>query len=310
MKRLGGESRSRWAVCKGCGLVLQNPRPADEDVERLYSRHEYHQGGGADITAALAYAVRRPEPLIAYVDEHFAVEDAGRHPSVLDVGCGLGGALISYRLRGWEVHGVEPDPYFARVAQDLNVPVEQRFFDAQSFDDLKVDLVFTCHAFEHFLEPLDIAESARAKLRPDGRLFVCVPTYRKPRTWAREWMNVSHTFLFTHATLGNLLFKAGFEVTDYRYHSRESELWLLARPADKPAPGAPLPFPEEWHTIKRELEITVPLRAATWALPRIAARNSQHLPQLLLDPREFGKGFGRRIARLRRRDAPAGPAAT
>lgn len=297
VNRLTSERRSRWAICQGCGLVLQNPRPSADDLEQLYRRHEYHQRGGADITAALAYGVRRPEPLIKYIDEHYAPSSDA--PSVLDVGCGLGGALISYRLRGWDVHGVEPDPYFAEVAQGLGVPVEQRFFDGRSFRDLRVDLVFTCHAFEHFLYPLDIAASAREKLKPDGRLFICVPTYRKPRTWAREWMNVSHTFIFTHATLGNLLFRAGFDVTDYRYHSSASELWLLARPAEKAAPAAPLPYREDWRAVKRELEVTVPLRAATWALPRVAARNVQYVPQLLLDPQEFRKGFGRRLSRRR-----------
>ena len=33
----GAPRRSRWVVCRDCGLVFQNPRPDSDEVARMYS---------------------------------------------------------------------------------------------------------------------------------------------------------------------------------------------------------------------------------------------------------------------------------
>jgi SAM-dependent methyltransferase len=291
---------SSWAICKGCGLVLQSPRPTAAELQELYSSHAYHAHNDASAAETLAYALRRPLPLLDYVAPYLREQ-----PVVLDVGCGLGGGVLACRLRGWEAHGVEPDPALAQVAQGLGLDVEDAFFTADSFPGLVADLVYTCHAFEHFVDPLEIARAARAKVADDGHIFVCVPTFRGARTWAREWMNVAHTFLFTDKTLGNLLFRAGFETVAHRYNAAEGELWLLARAAQVPPADAPLPYTEPWRSVQRELSLVVPARAAAWWVPRRLARNAHHLPTLALDPQEFAQGVRRRLARRRRIDQPS-----
>lgn len=291
--RLAG-GRSLWAICKGCGLVLQNPRPTDDVLAQLYSRHEYHAHNDPLIDETLEYALRRPRPLMRYLEGFI-----GQPGKVIDIGCGLGGAVLAFKLRGWEAHGVEPDPKLARIAQELGLDVRAEFFDESSFTDVAPNLIYTCHAFEHFTAPLDVARAARARLSDGGLLFVCVPTFRHARTWAREWLNASHTFIFTDRTLGNLLFRAGFEQLAYRYHSAEGELWLVASTAETPPAGAALPFHEDWRSVRRELALTVPARSASWWVQRRLARNAHHLGDLLLDPSEFGRGFSRMIARRR-----------
>jgi hypothetical protein len=179
------------------------------------------------------------------------------------------------------------------------------FFDEDSFPAESADLVYTCHAFEHFLDPLAIARAAHTALRADGLLFVCVPTFRQARVPARAWMNSSHTFLFTHRTLGNLLSKAGFKLVAHRYHSPEGELWLVARKGQVAPAAAPLPHPEDWRAVSRELAVTAQARAGLWWGPRRVARNAHHLATLALDPAEFGRKAFRRIGQRERR-APAG----
>ena len=37
----GAPARSRWVVCRDCGLVFQNPRPDASEVRALYSGSGY-----------------------------------------------------------------------------------------------------------------------------------------------------------------------------------------------------------------------------------------------------------------------------
>lgn len=290
----GAAMRSRWAICRPCGLVMQNPRLSAELSERLYSEHAYHSYSDGRLAETLAYALRRPEPLMRYIEA--TAPESGEPGVVIDVGCGLGGALLSYKLRGWEAHGVEPDPSLAAVATGLGLNVRTEFFSATSFASGGTDLVYTCHAFEHFVDPLAVARSAHSTLKQDGLLFVCVPTFRKARVSGRQWMNVAHTFIFTDRTLGNLLFRAGFERVAHRYHAAEGELWFLARKGSLPTPEAPLPYPEDWRRVARELAIWMPARSAAWWAPQRLARNAHHLATLVLDPAEFGRKV---VARIR-----------
>lgn len=283
---------------------MQNPRMTTEALEALYSDEAYHDAAVEYPAEMLSFALRRPTPLMHYLADFLPQAD-GRHngsrPSMLDVGSGIGGAMLAYRMEGWQTYGVEPNPKLAELAREFGLEVRDAFFDEETFDDLKVDLIFTCHAYEHFLDPLAISKAARTYLKDDGFLFVCVPTFRKARAWARKWMNFSHTFMFTHKTLGNLLHRAGFEAVDHRYNSSEGELWLLARPSEQVDPMGPLPYQEDWQSVKRELAMEVPLRAMAWTLPEVGARNAQYLPELLLDPREFVSGLRRRVKRVAQR---------
>lgn len=300
LQRVAGRAaRSLWSVCRTCGLVLQNPRLSAEQSEELYSAHAYHAYSDGRLAETIAYALRRPEPLIAYLER---VADLGDEGTMVDVGCGLGGALICFKLRGWDAHGVEPDPELARVAQELGADVRTEFFDESSFAPASVDLVYTCHSFEHFVDPAAIARAAHTALRDDGLLFVCVPTFRRARVHARAWMNAAHTFLFTHRSLGNLLFKAGFDVLAHRYHAAEGELWLVARKVGTPPADAPLPFAEEWRAVARELSVIAQARAGLWWLPRRVARNAHHLATLALDPADFGRKALRRVGRGDKRE--------
>jgi SAM-dependent methyltransferase len=159
--------------------VLQNPRLTVEQTEELYSAHAYHSYSDGRLPETIAYALRRPEPLIDYLERVVGLGDEG---TMVDVGCGLGGALICFKLKGWEAHGVEPDPELAGDAQSLAVDVRVEFFDDSSFPPESVDLVYTCHAFEHFLDPLAVARSARVALR-----MAACSSSAYPHSGVREW---------------------------------------------------------------------------------------------------------------------------
>ena len=269
--------RSRWVMCRSCGLVFQNPRPTLDETARLYAGEVYRKElSDAVVDERMEYFLRRPLNALAwlYDQPEFAERFGhGRGGKALDIGSGWGGALLRLKERGWEPYGVEPDPRCAEYANGrFGVPTRAEFLTEATWPDVAFSFVFSQHAFEHMLDPLAVARVARRLLdREDGLLFVCVPTYRRTGTYAWSYFNTAHTYMFTHRTLGNLLARAGFRVLRHRYFTkwdREGEVWVLAGiDRSRGATGVPLPYHDvRW---RRQLELAlVPLTAVAGTLWR------------------------------------------
>lgn len=274
--------RSSWVVCRSCAMVFQSPRPRQEVVDELYLGGDYHEHRGGVPEHYVQYSLRRSVPALTW-----ALDVIGAEPGrALDIGSGIGGALVELRNRGWDVVGVEPDDTMATVARErFGLDATTGYFDASTVAAVgDVDLAYSCHVFEHLQDPDAVVAAARTAL--DGRrghLVVVVPTFRRARTFAWSCFNASHTLMFTHVSLGNVLGRHGFEVVAHRYVGADaSELWLVARAGGPAAPSATTVTRESPDAVQREIA-TVPFRMVLG----IPGRIRTHLRTLRNDPRDF-----------------------
>ena len=226
------QSRSQWVVCADCALVYQSPRPGPESVARLYEGGAYHVTRGGIPEHYVQYSLRRSVDALDWALERLPA--TGR---ALDIGCGIGGALVKLRNEGWDVSGVEPDGTMAEVARSrFGLDAIDGFFDETTFAGASFDLAYSCHVWEHLADPLATTKAAHSVLAPtSGHLMIVVPTFRRPRTRASACFTAPHTYMFTEVSLGNIVDAAGFDVIDHRFHGgADTELWLLtrARPHD------------------------------------------------------------------------------
>lgn len=268
-------ARSSWVTCRRCGLVFQNPRPDAAQMLHLYEGGVYRNWDEVP-QQFFDYAERRPQPVLGWLATRPEIQRLEEQlaPRALDIGCGVGGSLPLLRARGWDARGVEPDPQLARAGEaKYNAPILAGLMDENAYADVDFDLALSIHTFEHLLEPLEVARAAHARLvARSGLLCVVMPTYVRASHWAWEWMNTAHTYIFTGPTLGNLLFKAGFETLAYRYPSRRnhkfqepSEVWILARALPTmPDANARLPFREPIARVRRQMMRVVPRAGAAW----------------------------------------------
>jgi SAM-dependent methyltransferase len=263
--------------------VYQSPR-AEGAAAHLYLDGAYHADRGGVPEHYVAYSLRRSKAALTWALAELAAADplTGSSGRALDIGCGIGGALVCLRDRGWDVVGVEPDPALSEMARDrFDLPVITSLFDSTTFAGEQFDLTYSCHVWEHLDDPVATSRAAHQVLRPEtGHLVIVVPTFRRARTLAWSCFSAAHTYMFTHVSLGNILRQAGFEPVAHRYvGAADSELWLIARAVTSPTPAV---VREHAPTIQRELML-VPLRAPLGLVPRAAT----HTRTLVANPRDF-----------------------
>lgn len=275
--------RSTWVVCVRCGLVYQNPRPGPEAITAMYAEGDYHERRGGVPEHYIDYSLRRSREALAW-----GLGAAGLEHSTgdaLDVGCGIGGALVDLRERGWAVQGVEPDPNLASVARDrFGLDVRSNVLEPGTFRrGTEFDLAYTCHVWEHLADPVTVTrEVHRMLVGRRGHFLVVVPTYERARNLAWVCFSTPHTYMFGEATLRALLERCGFEVIDARHHAgADSELWMIARAVPAPPCSS---AGDDVRRVQRRIAL-VPAVAPLGVPGRLAV----HLRTLAADPADFSR---------------------
>lgn len=124
----------------------------------------------------------------------------------LDVGCGNGYFLFKAAQLGLRPEGVEPVPGQRAPLPGTEGPwpVHAGVAEALPFEDGVFQVVFACHALEHFQDRQQGLEEMRRVLAPGGRAVILVPT----GTMALQ-NTLNHLLFSLHARLGKKLLGTG-----------------------------------------------------------------------------------------------------
>jgi 2-polyprenyl-3-methyl-5-hydroxy-6-metoxy-1,4-benzoquinol methylase len=193
--------------CRRCGLMVTDPIPGDEVIEKYYSTK--YRGDRHAFTDRMRVALRA-----RMLRRQFAAGFSGR---LLDIGCGDGHFAMTMRDRGWKLSITEINQ---RTIADLRsagmealtpkAAIEQGF--GHSFDAV------TCwHVLEHVIDPEKLVRWVRTVLGEGGCFQVTVPNVSswQARLAGRHWLHLDvprHRYHFSSQTLERLLTDAGFEI--------------------------------------------------------------------------------------------------
>jgi SAM-dependent methyltransferase len=174
-QRLGGITVSVYQ-CRECELIFCNPMPVPADLGQHYDvePEEYWH----------AEALTRPEGFFGSQIERFRVlwGREGAQPAALDIGCGMGHALLALRESGFDAWGIEPSPAFREAALRLtDLPPErvaQAGVETANFPPGSFDFVNLGAVLEHCYRPAHVLGRCSSWLRPGGLLLVDVPSAR------------------------------------------------------------------------------------------------------------------------------------
>jgi SAM-dependent methyltransferase len=160
--------------CRRCGLIFANPMPLPQSVADHY-----------DLDPSEYWADATTAPGSAYFAGQIATFRRlwrGNHgaPAALDIGAGLGRAMVQLSRSGFETYGLEPSAPFREAALKHNNLRSDRLllggiadvdFDESSFDFITFGAVL-----EHLPAPDSSIKRALRWLRPNGLIHIEVPS--------------------------------------------------------------------------------------------------------------------------------------
>lgn len=192
------------ALCRGCGLIHQNPCIKEEEMDALYERLE------DKVTAADSDTVTEAENL-SRLDALIKLKAPPAR--ILEIGCSDGTFLSLARARGYEVVGIDPSQANCDKAavEHPGMDVRRLFLDGfrpgENFDAV-------CHFFvlEHVFHPDVFLPQIRSLLRPGGLMYFEIPNVDRfvKLPFANNLFIYQHVAHYSAATVRALLARHGF----------------------------------------------------------------------------------------------------
>ncbi len=203
--------------CRACSLVYLSPRPALEELSRIYPS-SYHAFAFSEADFGLVFKVRRrleAQRLLAWCRN---LPDDAR---IIDVGCGDGfhlELLKNFGKKTWQLEGVDTDERAVERAEKKGLTVHHGLLEKLDLPPETYDLAIVIQTIEHLAAPPQLLANVRKLLRPGGRVVIVTdntdsPDFRlfKQRYWG-GYHFPRHWYLFAPATMRRLAAQTGFEV--------------------------------------------------------------------------------------------------
>ena len=218
-------------LCRQCGLVWTNPRPAAAEIDRYYQA-EYR----ADYSGASKPARRKVlRGMLGAKDRirtlrPFLLTGA----TVLDVGSGAGEFVFLLRRERIEASGLEPGAEYAEFARRiLGVPIQTATVHTALVQPASQDLVTMFHCLEHVADPKAVLATVRNWLKPDGHVVVEVPNVESRVQAPSHRFHYAHLYHFSGATLVALGEAVGLHAIRTEYSGDGGNVIVMFRRADE-----------------------------------------------------------------------------
>ncbi|HEX8029088.1 MAG TPA: methyltransferase domain-containing protein [Vicinamibacterales bacterium] len=210
---------------------------SDDELAQLYGAYTKKVASADEDDLLFTIAAAEAETLTAsqtrFLAEHVE-QPAGR---VLDIGCGKGAFLRSFKARrpGWQCVGIEPSREEAALARaDGQLEVHEGMLGSTPLPGDSFDLISIMHVLEHVPRPLEALRQIRDWLKPGGLVFIEVPNTADLNMFY-DLLLFEHLYHFTPETLAWLLTREGFEVVVHERSTSYGAQRVIARKATRPA---------------------------------------------------------------------------
>ncbi len=194
-------------------MLITHPQPSN--IEAYYQSDAYISHTDANKSLA--------DKLYQYVKKYSlkkkglqveAFAQAGKR--VLDIGAGTGDFLKHMQLKGWQVHGVEPNHLARKAASIKGLHLESNL---DKLAEKKFNSITLWHVLEHLPDLEQQIRKLETLLENEGTLFVAVPNYKSfdATYYGKFWAGFDvprHLWHFSRASIQKVFAKSGMKIVD------------------------------------------------------------------------------------------------
>ena len=199
--------------CRGCSLIMINPRPHYDDIITTYNS-EY----GNLYLNKKAKKLRRIRPWVKKIKSNYV--SGGRW---LDIGCSVGFVVYCAKEAGFDAYGVDVEPHGLKVAREqLGLTnIYQGMLEGQGFADGYFNVISLYDVIEHVPDLNAFVRELKRLLAPGGIIDLRTPDaghWRVPKQ-LDQWNAIlpsEHLYNFSFGNLRLLLKNNGLEVVQKR----------------------------------------------------------------------------------------------
>jgi len=131
---------------------------------------------------------------------------------ILDFGAGIGTIAKRISEYDYNVRCIEPDQNQASIISDAGLTV---YSDLSLINNNSLDYIYSLNVLEHIKDDHALLCQLYHKLKTGGRLLIYVPAFQV--LYSSMDQKVGHYRRYTRKSLGDLVSKAGFNVTKTSY---------------------------------------------------------------------------------------------
>jgi len=229
-----GQVENVW--CGRCGSGWNRLMLGDEELAKFYAGYTKKVASADEDDLLFSVSAAEAETLTASQTKFLAAHVDAQSGRVLDIGCGKGAFLRSFRDHrpNWQCVGIEPSREEASLARrDGQIEVHEGMLGSITLERESFDLVSIMHVFEHVTRPIETLAQMHDLLKPGGMLFIEVPNTADMNMFY-DLLLFEHLYHFTPETLAWLLAREGFEVVAHERSTTYGAQRVLARKAERP----------------------------------------------------------------------------
>lgn len=159
--------------CENCGLIFSNPQPIPSSLQD-------HYGTPPENYWKPEYFIWQENYFKRQIQEaKMLLNSIGKHKA-LDIGAGLGKAMISLEKEGFDTYGFEPSvPFYERAISKMNISPDKLKLGAieeVEYPDNEFDFITFGAVVEHLFSPSEAIKKALKWLKPGGIIHIEVPS--------------------------------------------------------------------------------------------------------------------------------------
>lgn len=199
----------RTVLCMQCGLVRTDPRMTQDaynDFYRHYYRTLYERPGQSREQLFMAQQ-NNAERRYNYIRSHV---ELATDAEIVEFGCGAGWNLCPFQQAQFTVSGYDFDDDYLKIGNEQGLDLQYGSIQTAVDAERQYDVIILSHVVEHFLDPLDELAALSALLKPDGILYVEVPSILAVKINPLKYFQNAHTYSFAPQTLCSVMERAGY----------------------------------------------------------------------------------------------------